>query len=125
MQALFKGRIRRDRGVNRYLFKLLEKFKNQFSLTYEQALYFVIKLYKNNSLSSEDEQLLEQWLDYQKAKMKRLMNNTINELTRQEARSKNIKELIRNEWKRQKYKTQNKIQALKFVRDYFLNERYL
>lgn len=125
MQTLFKGRIKRNRGVNELLFKLLEKFKNQFNLTNEEALFFVIKLYKNNGLSDEDKQLLEKWLNYQKLKMEERINNTVNRVTRQKAKSKNIKELIRNEYKRQKLKGIDNMQILKFLKDYFLNEDYL
>jgi len=124
-KGIFGKYIKRERGVNRYLFKLLEKFKNQFSLTYEQALYFVIKLYKDGKLKEEDQQLLEQWLTYQRVKMEEKIIDTINKVAKSKARSKNVKELIRNEYKRQKARGTDTLQILKFLKDYFLNEDYL
>ena len=124
-KGIFGKYIKRETGTNELLFKLLEKFKKQFQLTWEDALYFVIQLYKNGKLSQEDQQLLEKWLLFRKVRIERMISRAINETTRNKARSKNIKELIRNEWKRQKYKTQDRTQALKFLKDYFLNETYL
>ena len=124
-QCLFTKWLDKRTGVNQLLYDLLDRYRKIYNLSYCEALYFIIQLLKEGYLPKEDIELLNKWLLYQKLRIKDKINSVINRVAKQEAKRKNIKELIRNEYKRQKTRGIDKKQIIKFLKDYFLNEDYL